>query len=188
MRTNKNTPQDAFSEDSIVKIVSVVALVLALLPAVSQAQFGRGLRELTLSGSGTSSREVDAGTVSATGELGWYYSPRLELGVRQSFSWSKGTPDSESVWNGATRLYSDYHYGSGQWRPYLGASAGFAYGDQVETTLFAGPEAGLKFYVQPAAFLFIQMEYQFRFKDTGEMSSNVDDGAYAYSFGAGYNF
>lgn len=181
-------PQTAFPEDSIVKIASVIALLLALLPAVSQAQFGRGLKELTLSGSGSSSREFDAGTVSATGELGWYYSPRLELGVRQSFSWSKSAQGTESVWNGATRLYSDYHYGSGQWRPYFGASLGFAYGDNVDTTLFTGPEAGLKFYVQPAAFLFIQMEYQFFFKDTDELSSSIDDGAYAYSFGAGYNF
>lgn len=173
------------------RTLATFALLLALLPAVSQAQFGRGLRELTLSGSGSSSREFDAGNVSATGELGWYYSPKLELGLRQSFSWSKN-PDT-SFWDGATRFYSDYHYGSGQWRPYVGASVGVAYGKKrdgsgIDSTLFAGPEAGLKFYVQPAAFLFIQMEYQFRFKDTSELSSNIDDGAYAYSFGAGYNF
>jgi len=174
-----------------VRIVSVLALLLVLLPTVSQAQFGRGLRELTLSGSGSSSREFDAGSVSATGELGWYYSPRLEFGIRQSFSWSKN--EETTFWDGATRLYSDYHFGSGQWRPYLGASFGIAYGkkrdsSEVDTILFAGPEAGLKFYVQPAAFLFVQMEYQFRFRGASELSSNIDDGAYAYSFGAGYNF
>jgi hypothetical protein len=69
-----------------VKILSTAAVVLALLPAVAQAQLGRDLRELTLSGSGGSSREFTAGTVSATGELGWYYTPRLEFGVRQSLS------------------------------------------------------------------------------------------------------
>lgn len=169
------------------KTLSVIVIVLTLLPAISQAQFGRGLRELTLSGSGSSSKEFDSGTVSATGELGWYYSPQVELGVRQSFNWSK-SKDNNSSWNGATRFYSDYHFGAGQWRPYLGASIGFAYGDEVDTTLFAGPEAGLKFYVQPAAFLFVQMEYQFFFKSTSELSSSISDGAYAYSFGAGYNF
>lgn len=163
-----------------------VVVALTLLPAISQAQLGRGLRELTLSGSGSSSREFSSGTVSGTGELGWYYSPKLEFGLRQSFSWSKG--DSDSTWNGASRLFGDYHFGSSQWRPYLGASFGVAYGDSTDTTLFAGPEVGLKFYVQPAAFLFVQMEYQFFFEGAAEFSSNIDEGAYAYSFGAGYNF
>jgi hypothetical protein len=54
--------------------------------------------------------------------------------------------------------------------------------------LFAGPEVGLKFYVQPAAFLFVQVEYQFFFEGASDISSNIDQGAYAYSFGAGYNF
>lgn len=168
------------------KPLSVVAVVLALVPAICQAQLGRGLRELTLSGSGSSSREFSSGTVSGTGELGWYYSPRLEFGVRQSMSWSKSERDS--VWNGSTRMYGDYHFGSSQWRPYLGASVGVNYGDETDTTWYAGPEAGLKFYVQPAAFLFVQMEYQIFFDGPAEFSSNIDDGAYAYSFGAGYNF
>jgi len=170
-----------------VKTLSAIAIILALLPAISQAQFGRGLRELTLSGSGTSSKEFDTGTMSATGELGWYYSPKVEIGLRQSLSWNK-SKSVRSNWNGASRLYSDYHFGDGQWRPYAGASLGVAYGDRVDTTLFAGPEAGLKFYVQPAAFLFVQMEYQFYFKGTSELRSSISDGAYAYSFGAGYNF
>lgn len=169
------------------RTLSIIAIALILLPAISQAQFGRGLRELTLSGAGSSTKEFDTGTMSATGELGWYYSPKILLGMRQSLSWSK-TSKHSSNWNGATRLYSDYHYGDGQWRPYLGASLGFAYGREVDTTLFAGPEAGIKYYVQPAAFLFVQMEYQFFFKGTSQLSSNISDGAYAYSLGAGYNF
>lgn len=173
------------------RIIAIFALLLVLLPTVSQAQFGRGLRELTLSGSGSSSRQFDGGNVSATGELGWYVSPKLELGIRQSVRWDKD--NNGSLWGGATRFYSDYHYGSGQWRPYVGASMGVAYGTtresgKINTTLFAGPEAGLKFYVQPAAFLFFQMEYQFRFKEGGEMPLNDKGGVYSYSFGAGYNF
>ena len=39
----------------------------------------------------------------------------------------------------------------------------------------------------PAAFLFVQMEYQFLF-ESGANVHGVDDDAYAYSFGAGYNF
>lgn len=170
---------------SVVKRWPVVALLLVLLPGICDAQFGRGLRELTLSGSGSSSREFDSGTVSGTGELGWYHTPQLEFGLRQSFNWTKY--ERGSTWNGATRVYGDYHFGSGQWRPYLGASFGIAYGEQSDTTLFAGPEIGLKFYVLPAAFLFVQMEYQFLF-ESGAKAYGVDDDAYAYSFGAGYNF
>lgn len=164
----------------------LIALLALMLPALVLAQAGRGQRELALSGSGTSSRDFDGGTLSATGEYGVYYSPRVELGVRQSFSWSKS--DAGSSWSGATRFYADYHFGDAQWRPYFGANLGGIYGEDTDTIAVAGPEAGLKFYVQPAAFLYGQMEYQIFFEGTSEVWNSLDEGAFFYSFGAGYNF
>lgn len=166
------------------KILAV--LLLGWLPSVALAQPGLGKQELTLSGSGTSSKEFDAGAVSATGELGYYLSPQLEVGVRQSLSWRQ--ENSSARWTGATRAYGDLHYGSSQWRPYFGASLGYIYGNDVDSTLFAGPEVGIKYYVQPAAFLFAQMEYQIFFDSATEIGSEFDDGIFFYSFGAGYNF
>src|SRR5690606_16948933 len=133
---------------SLVKKWPVMAFLLVLLPGLCDAQFGRGLRELTLSGSGSTSRQFDSGTISGTGELGGYRTARPEFGLRQSCSWTKD--ERGATWSGATRLYGDYHFGSGQWRPYVGASFGIAYGERSDTTLFAGPEIGLKFYVLPA--------------------------------------
>ncbi len=164
----------------------VCAVVLGLASVAAAAQPTLGQRELALSGSGNSSRDFDTGGVSATGEYGYYYSPQWEVGVRQSFSWSESA--EESRWNGSTRIYTDYHFGSGQWRPYLGGSLGILYGNDVEETLAAGPEVGIKFYVQAAAFLFAQMEYQFFFEEANEVRNNFDDGFFQYSFGAGYNF
>jgi len=166
---------------------SALAAALLLLPALASADLTKGQRELALSGSGSNTRQFDAGAVSATADYGVYYNPQLELGVRQSFSWSK-TEDGGSTWSGATRIYTDYHYGSAEWRPYLGASLGVNYGDDSDSNWFAGPEIGIKYYVQPAAFLFAQMEYQIFFAGTSEVLSKADEGAFFYSFGAGYNF
>lgn len=166
------------------RLLLVSVLVAASAPA--QAELGRGQRELALSGAGSSSRNLDAGSVSATGEYGTYMSPQLEVGIRQSLSWAQ--TDSGSSWGGATRFYLDYHYGSAALRPYVGASIGALYGDESDFLWSAGPEVGIKYYVQPAAFLFAQAEYQIFFGGAGEFFSKVDDGAFFYSFGAGYNF
>lgn len=163
-----------------------VVLGLLVPGVVTAAEIGRGQKELTFSGSGNTSKDFEAGGVTTTGEFGIYLSPRHEVGIRQSLGWNKTKAGSR--WNGATRLYSDYHYGAAQWRPYLGASLGGIYGDDTDETWFAGPEIGLKFYVQPAAFLFAQVEYQIFFEGSSEISSSLSDGAYYYSFGAGYNF
>lgn len=163
----------------------LLALVLPM-GTVSAIEIGRGQKELTFSGSGTTSKNFDTGGMSMTAEYGVYLNPRVEAGIRQSLGWSKGAEDSS--WSGATRFYLDYHFGSAQWRPYLGASLGGLYGNDTEETWFAGPEAGLKYYVQPAAFLFAQIEYQIFFQGASEISDRLSDGAYYYSFGAGYNF
>lgn len=167
------------------KLLTVAVLTL-LLPTLAAAQMGRGQRELTLSGAGSSSTDFDGGNVSATGEYGVYLTPRIEVGIRQSLGWSTGPSDTS--WSGATRVYSDYHFGTAQWRPYLGGNIGGLYGDDTESTWAAGPELGIKYYVQPAAFLFAQFEYQIFFSGASEVSSSIDQGAFFYSFGAGYNF
>lgn len=166
---------------------SALAAALLLLPTIAAADLTKGQRELALSGSGSNTREFNAGAVSATGDYGVYVNPHLEVGLRQTFSWSK-SEDGGSTWSGATRVYTDYHYGSTEWRPYIGASIGISYGDDSDSTWFAGPEIGIKYYVQPAAFLFAQMEYQIFFGGTSEVLSRADEGAFYYSFGAGYNF
>ena len=47
------------------------------------------------------------------------------------------------------------------------------YGDAVEDTWAAGPEAGAKFYVKDETFLFGRAEYQFFFDDDEDFRARL---------------
>lgn len=164
------------------------ALVLALLATSSWAAPDAGDRVLTLSGSGSSDNSFDSTSFSVNGELGWFMNSATELGVRQSVN---GTllDDVDDIWNGATRLYADWHFGGrNPFQPYIGVSIGGFYGENINDTFSAGPELGMKYYVKDKTFIEFTAEYQFLFEDTDEIDSNFDDGAFLYSLGIGYNF
>ncbi|MBK1727344.1 hypothetical protein CKO13_10010 [Halorhodospira neutriphila] len=179
----------------------VLALaIIASLPAVSLAQEGGmqgsgvgptvGDREFSISGSGNSEQDFDSGSLSVTGDLGWYVTERWVLGIRQSVNYAsiQGTSIEDDFWNGSTRGFADYHFGRSAWRPFLGANLGLVYGDGVEDTGLAGLEAGLKYYVLPKTFISGLAEYQWFFESSDEADDQFDDGAWVYSVGLGFNF
>jgi Outer membrane protein beta-barrel domain len=149
-----------------------------------------GEKEITLSGTGSSDRNIDAGSFGMSGDLGWYITDQFVAGVRQSVSYAsvEGDSNKDDFWNGATRGYVDYHFSDSAFRPFLGASLGGFYGDGISDSGFAGVEAGAKYYVLPKTFLLGRAEYQWFFRDTDDADNNFDDGAWAYTVGLGYNF
>jgi len=182
----------------------IAASLIALAPMVSataQAQDAQsrtqaptmysygpneGDHEFTLSGTGTSDRELDNGSFGITGSYGWYLSRDLALAVRQSVNWASVENGSDRI-NGSTRGALDYHFNvTDRFRPFIGASIGAIYGDGVKDTGIAGPEVGIKYYLNPTTFLLGQMEYQFLFDDGDDDS--FDNGAFAYLVGLGLNF
>jgi hypothetical protein len=118
-----------------------------------------------------------------SGSVGYFLSDHSELGLRQSVSFSDF---GDSIWNGSTRVFYDYHFGDGPLRPLIGLNFGWVYGDTVEETLAAAPEAGLKWFVTPEAFVFGLAEYQFFFEDTDEADDAFEDGSFVYTFGIGF--
>lgn len=165
---------------------TLIAGMLATAPAAF-AVGSAGDRELTLQGAGTSSNDFDANIFSLSGSYGWYLNDNGEWGIRQSVGISDAKGRS-SDWNGATRLFYDWHFGTGQLRPYLGASLGYIYGESVNETFSAGPEVGLKYYVNDKTFVGLSAEYQFFFEDSNEIDNEFDDGAFYYGLGVGFNF
>ena len=139
--------------------------------------------EFTLGGSGSNDQDFDVGGGSMAGSVGYFLSDHSELGVRQSVSFSDF---GDSIWNGSTRVFYDYHFGEGPLRPLLGVNFGWVYGDTVDETLAAAPEAGLKWFVTPEAFVFGLAEYQFFFEDTDEADDAFEDGSFVYTFGIGF--
>ncbi len=179
----------------MIKKPTLLCLTLSLLPAFAMAQTGTvgpsdGDREFTLSGTGSSDRNFDSGSFGLSGDMGWYTSDRLLLGIRQSVNYAsiEGESITDDFWNGATRGFANYHFGSNALRPFVGASLGYIYGDGLNDAGFAGLETGLKYYVNDSTFLMARAEYLWFFEDAGDADDNFDDGAWQYTFGVGFNF
>ena len=157
-------------------IVYAASLLLAApLAAVAGPQSGD--KSVTLSGTGSSDKNFDGNTFGVSGEFGYYGSEQLLYGIRQSISGSAGEEVKDS-WNGSTRLFADYHFGSGAARPFVGANLGALYGENVKNTGTAGLEAGLKYYVLDNTFINFGVEYAFLFDDGDDVDNSFNDGAF----------
>ena len=169
--------------------------LLGALPMAASAQSNigpsEGDREFSLSGTGTSYKSFDSGSLGVTGDMGWYVQDNLVAGIRQSVNYAsiKGEKLKDDYWNGSTRGYVNYHFLDERARPFIGASLGGIYGDGVKDSAFAGLETGLKYYVRSQTYILARVEYQFFFSSTSNATDAFqDDGAFAYTLGLGYHF
>jgi len=162
-------------------------MVAAMLPALALAAPAPGDREVTLSGGGSSDKDFNDTVMSINGSWGTYLDESSMWGIRQTIN--ARDSEGESVqFDGATRLFYDYHFGTGNTRPFVGLSLGGIYGEEVDETFMGGPELGIKHWVQDKTFVTAMVEYQFLFKSGSDARDRYDDGAFFYSVGLGYNF
>lgn len=195
MRSDSLEDNRAFRRVSRVTKAGLMAMTLGVCPAIAAEQTqsvgpATGDREFTLSGTGSSDRDFDSSSLGVSADLGWYYSERTLIGVRQSLNYAdiEGESVDDDFWNGSTRGFVDYHFGDTHWRPFVGASLGGVYGDGISDSAFGGLEAGVKYYVLAETFLMGRAEYQWFFDSSSDARDNFDDGAWAYTIGMGYNF
>jgi len=166
----------------------LAGIIVAATPSASgQTLFGpnAGDWELTLGGGGSNDRNFDSGSFSLNTSLGYYFTPAMELAIRQGVGFSDF---GDSVWNGSTRLAFDYHFDLNRFRPFVGVNFGGVYGDLVKDTFAAGLETGLKYYVLEKTFIFGTVEYQWLFDDAGGAANTFDDGQFMYTIGIGFHF
>ncbi len=171
------------------KILPLVALSVLVPTAVAFAQtdvFKQGTQEFTLGGSGSSNEDLDDTVLSTNFSYGFFTNPYMEWGVRQDLSFFDLGGGSD--FNGSTRLVFDYHFGTGQLIPLLGVSLGYIYGDNVSDQFLAGPEGGLKFFVNDTTFIYGLVEYQFLFESADDIDEVYDDGRFVYGLGLGFTF
>lgn len=168
------------------KLLMIAVLGFVLAPGVAMAQFQTGDKELTLSGNGSSDNDFDSTSFSMEAGFGYFYSENLEVLVRQGV-FIVDRPGANS-WNGSTRLGLDYHFDLQQYQPFLGASIGYLYGDDVKETFLAGPEAGIKAFVNSTTFILASVEYQVLFEDADEANDQFDDGRFVYNLGLGFRW
>lgn len=165
--------------------MAMSAVLLAPLAAIAGPEAGDG--SFTLSGTGASDENFDANAFGVSAEIGKYHNEQLLWGVRQSINGAAGEEISDA-WNGSTRFFADYHFGSGDVRPYVGGNIGGIYGQRVKETGTAGVDFGVKWWVQEKTFIALGAEYQFLFEDGDDIDNTYDDGAFFYTLGVGFNF
>lgn len=169
------------------KLFTSSLLLAAVVSPLALAQPQQGDQEITLSGAGSSDKDLDGAAFSVQGSWGQYLSERSLWGVRQLVN-IRDTDDDDTRVDGATRVFYDYHFGQGSMRPFVGMSIGGIYGDDVDDTFTGGPEVGMKYYMQENTFVVGMVEYQFLFDSGSDVDDRFDDGALYYSLGIGYNF
>ena len=141
--------------------------------------------EITLAGAGSSDKDFESGGFNIEADLSTYASEAFSYGVRQNVGF---VDNAESSWNGSTALFGQLHLGDTPLRPFVGLAVGYLYGDDVSDTFFGGPEAGLRYYVKPEAFIFGRAQYQFLFESGDEIDDQFDDGRFLYTVGVGFTF
>lgn len=164
----------------------IVVAALLMLPTLSYGYFEEGDKEITLSGSASNGSDFDGVFIGANGSLGYFITDNLEIGIRQSVSYTDVGVDASL--NGSTRVAGDFHFDLEAWQPFVGANFGYVYGDAVSDTFEAAPEAGIKFFVNSTTFIFAMVEYQFFFDEADEADNAFEDGQFLWSLGVGFRF
>jgi outer membrane protein W len=169
----------------------MVVAALAILPAAAaNAQFQAGDWELTLSGQGSNGPDFDGTQFSVNANIGYFLTKELEISVRQLVGYSDigGAGGDGSNLAYGTTVALDYHFDLGKFQPYVGGNIGYRYGD-VNNTFVAGPEAGVKYFVNSTTFVQFNVNYQFFFdNDTEDASDAFSDGQFLYSLGIGFRW
>lgn len=168
------------------QIVMMIALSMLFFVPSAMA-YEAGDRELTLGGSGSSDESLDGTMFSVEAGLGFFLTDNLEAMIRQGGSYTDVSGGSDN-WDGSTRGGLVYNFDMGSWYPYLGANIGYLYGDTVKEQFIAGPEAGMKFFVNDTTFIVGGLEYQVLFEEADEAEDNFDDGRFVYILGIGFTF
>ena len=169
----------------------MVVAAFALLPAMAaQAQFQAGDWELTLGANAAHGPDLNGVTFSGNGAIGYFLTKELEVGVRQSLNWSDvASGNGGSAWAGDTRAFADYHFDMDRWQPYAGGFIGYVYGDGVEDAWVAGPEIGVKYFVNSTTFINLGVQYQFFFDNNSDSVGDAfSDGQFLYSLGIGFRW
>ena len=166
-------------------IVALLAMFIA--PLAARADFRQGDFEVTLAGSGANGPDFDGTAFNVGGSLGYFLTDEFEVALRQSILFTD-VGGSGSDLNGSTRVAVDYNFNLGQWVPFVGANIGYAYGDTVSDTFVAGPEGGVKYFVNDTTFIFASVEYQFFFDEGDDLDDSFSDGQFLYGLGIGFKF
>lgn len=148
--------------------------------------FFRGDRTFTLSGAGTASEDLDTNSFGFSSSYGYLLEDNLELGARLNGAFA--SPSNSSYQIGIAAAI-DYHFPmmDGRLNPFVGALLGYNFGENTNDSFAAGPEGGVKYFVNDTTFLYGSLAYQWFFRSGGGADA-FEDGSFSYAIGIGFKF
>jgi len=158
------------------KLIVTAALALLLAPAISKAGFKQADWDLTLAGAGANDKDFESYSASLSAGIGYFLADQFEVGLRPSAIISDG--GSDHVW--ILPVFADFHFGDGNVVPFVGANLGYQFGGgTAEDSWSAGPEGGIKWFLNPTTYVFGIIQYQF------SLNEGFDSGGFVYGLGLG---
>jgi len=157
-------------------LVSIVALLV--LPAFAQAQFKQGDWAVTFTADGTAQKDLDTFDASLTSGPEYFLTDQISIGLKNTLSLADGGSNR----NGAIRAFGFWNFDLGRWVPYIGANIGYAYGDSINDDFIAGPEGGVRYFVNSTTYIQANLAYEFN------LNEGFDEGAWFYGLGIGFKF
>ncbi len=136
--------------------------------------------ETTLTGTGQSDDSFDAPAFGVGGSLGYYFNQHMLLTFKQSLQLDDNG-DSTLV-NGRSVVQAAYQWDLAKWQPYVGMNVGGVYGANIHDAAIAGPELGLKYFVNESTFVYGNIAYEV------PLDECCRDGIVPYSVGIGFDF
>jgi hypothetical protein len=175
----------------LITLVGIGLLISAPSLAI-EPEYGprQGDWELSAGGGTANDDEWDSNSLGGnlTGNVGYFVTDELEVLVRNSLIISGAAGTKKTAFIGNSRLAVDYHLPLGRFYPFIGVNFGGVYG-HVDASPSGGPEAGVKYYAKPNAFLFAMAEYQwFVGNAASKLGSAYDHGMFLTTVGVGMNF
>ncbi len=164
------------------KLIVLTLALLLTLPAIAMANFRMGDTTFTLSGSGASDTSFDSNNFAAQFSLGHFFTDTWEGSLRQDVN--LGDRGDSTIVNAATSLAIDYNFNLWNWVPFIGANIGYLYGAGVDDTFFAGPEVGLRYFMNDTTFVQGLVQYQWFFDRMRDID-NFDEDRFVYGLGLG---
>lgn len=136
--------------------------------------------EATLTGTGQSTDDFDDSSFGVTGSLGYYLTKNFVMTVKQGAQIASA--NDTTLGGGRTIVQAAWQWDFAKWQPYIGMNAGGVYGAAVRDEFVAGPEIGLKYYVNESTFMFGNIGYEV------PVDECCNNGVVPYSLGIGFNF
>jgi hypothetical protein len=170
--------------------VAVVAsfFVVASSSAPAAAQVRQGAWEATITGSGNADNSLHNGGIDVTGSVGYFLTDQFMIGLRQNVGYVDTGADN--AFTATTRAAADWHFLFREDQkviPFVGATLGYLYGD-VRDQWIAGPEAGVKWFLNESTFLYGTVAYDFLFRNPSDAGDAFDDGRFVYGVGIGFTW